>query len=594
MEERPAEIPDGYSFQRYNYDGDHADIEPSASGVLGVNGTIVYDARVDICNLKGWGLRLNKIWSDADYMSDRDPAYFAVFIRRNDHGNGLRLVDGTVRQLKYGDKPQTLYWYFRQLESGVSLDDYVIREVRLDGDGWTVDDGVVSGYHQVHPYNDGAHVDFRGTQKGETLSSEFRYTIHYDQGEQAEYSNVRVDTVTNERPGIIIRKQDWQGRPLAGVTFALAEEGGGVIGTFTSDENGEVTTAFLSDNKNYTLTETDTPQNYLGLSGPLTISSGTHGITVSGDAGQEEWYKLRQAQGHNPAVLTVKNRPRVFRAIKTDLGTGNPLPGVSFALHKQVTVDGVTMFEINPMRGYENLVSGENGVIPKLDRTLPAGTYQLKEKEVPTGYQAVGNIEFTVSATGRVSLLDRHPPEVTLTESENPSDGSGVLTMTIPNRPLIPVTLKKTVSGNMGDRSEAFDFTIEAYSDETCTQKLASVTAQRTGAQTDNLGIGSFPAGVYLKITESVSSGMDYITAASVGSEPPVDGSTESRRDIVFRIDPLTEGQTAINVFFANYAHITVDTGILLDNVPYLAMLALAMLCLVAHVLNGRWRKKKG
>ena len=256
------------------------------------------------------------------------------------------------------------------------------------------------------------------------------------------------------------------------------------------------------------------------------------------------------------------------------------------------------MFEINPMAGYENLVSDENGVIPKLDRTLPAGIYQLKEKRTPTGYQAVGNIEFTVSATGMVSLLPQHPQEVTLTETDDQSDGSAILTMTISNRPLIPVTLKKTVSGNMGNITEEFGFKIEVYSDEACTQKLEgtgwSSTAKRTGAQTDNLGIGHFPAGVYVKITESVSSGMDYITAAGVGSEPPVDGSTASQREIVFPVDPLAEGQTAINVFFANYAHISVDTGILLDNVPYLAMLALAMLCLAAQFLNGRWRRKKG
>ncbi len=604
-EERPGEIPDGYSFQKYVYDTDHAREETGSSGAQGVNGTIVSgaDAKVDICNLKGWGLRLNKFWSDADYMSDRDPAYFAVFIKRNDNqgsgvGDGhITLVADTVRQLKYGDKPQTLYWYFEHLEPGVDMDHYIIREVWLKGTGWTVDEnGVVSGYdeHDVHAYHENAQITFAGRQKGETVPSEFTYTVHYQQGTQAEYSNVRVDTVTNERPGIVIRKIKWNSQPLPGVTFALAEDNGNVIGTFTSDEDGAVTTAFLSNNKNYTLTETGTPQGYLGLNAPLIISSGTDGkITVSSDAGSD-WYVLVQALGNRPAVLTVKNRPYIFRAIKTDQSTEYPLPNVSFELHKQVTVGDVTAFDLDPMPGYENLISDVDGLIPKLDNTLPAGTYQLKEKGAPTGYQAVDNIEFTVSATGRVTLLPRHPPEVTLTESEDSADGPMIFTMTIPNRPLIPVTLKKTVSGNMGNRSEVFDFTIEAYSDETCTQKLGSVTVQRTGDQTDNLGIGSFPAGVYLKISESVSSGIDYITVAGVGSEPPVDGSTKSRRVFVFPVVPLAEGQTAINVFFVNYAHITVDTGVSLDGMPYFVLLALAVLCLAAQVLNGRWRKKKG
>ena len=109
--ERSDEVPDGYSFQRYVYNGNNSDAEED----VGVGGIIAADAdsHVIVNNLKGWGLRVNKVWRDADYMSERDPVYFAVFTKGENEV--LNLIDGTVKQIPYGAKPQTLYWYFAHL-----------------------------------------------------------------------------------------------------------------------------------------------------------------------------------------------------------------------------------------------------------------------------------------------------------------------------------------------------------------------------------------------------------------------------------------------------------------------------------------------
>ena len=103
--ERANDIPDGYSFQKYEYNCAFYDDEEE-----GVHGSVSAEGRHDVTvrNLKGWGLRVNKIWTDADYMAERDATYFAVFTL-SDSGVPT-LVDGTVRRMAYGPaNTQTLY-----------------------------------------------------------------------------------------------------------------------------------------------------------------------------------------------------------------------------------------------------------------------------------------------------------------------------------------------------------------------------------------------------------------------------------------------------------------------------------------------------
>lgn len=464
VEERPSEIPDGYSFQRYeNYKNEddsgisHAELVDQ-NGISGVNGTAVANAdpNVDIRNLKGWGLRINKIWSDADYMSHRDPTYFAVFIQEN-HNNGqgngdghITLVPGTVRRLSYGETPQTLYWYFDSLAANTGIDDYIIREVRLSGDGWTVnDDGVVEGIesNDVHPIHNDGKLKISGTQKGESSSDEFEYTVLYETGDVTADSNVRVDTATNDRPGIELKKTQWDGEtPLPGAVFELKDSSGSLIGTFTSGSDGLITTAFLRDGVDYILTETDAPQGWYGVPAQVTIRQTGNTVTVSGV--DEAYYEVGIQQG--TPVLTVKNRPYTLRAVKKDGDTERPLPGVVFDLHRQVTVGDVTTIDINPMPGYQGLRTDDNGIIPKIDETLPAGTYELREKNRPSGYEALsGYIHFTVSETGEIDLIGTDqmpvPDGVTLeaVESEDP-DGTLSYVLTVRNYMLMDISLRKT------------------------------------------------------------------------------------------------------------------------------------------------------
>lgn len=369
--EPPAKIPDGYSFQRYELNGQAA-TTPAAQGVWGTIST-ESNSEVVVRNLKGYGLRMNKTWSDAEYMAEREPTYFAVYV---ENSSDPVLVGGSVRQLPYTAKPQTLYWYFQTLIPGTYLNQYVIREVKISGGTPVVDDeGVVTNADEltIEPLPHGAEFSLNGKQKGETEESPFEYTVLYENLEQKD--NVRMQEVTDNRPGVILKKMQWDGTtPLAGAEFTLEDNNGNLIGTFTSDENGLISVAFLRDNVPYTLTETGTPQGWYGLQAPLIITLNEGSITVDG-AGQEEYYIIDN-QSATPS-LTVKDRPYTFQAVKKDADTLLPLKDVKFALHKQVEVGGVITIDLNPMPGYENLSTDANGLIPQIDNTLPPGTYEM-------------------------------------------------------------------------------------------------------------------------------------------------------------------------------------------------------------------------
>ena len=357
----------------------------------------------------------------------------------------MTMVPGTLYCMPYTAKPQTLYWYFPRLPVAgtTGLNDFVIREVKItEGTPEVNAEGAVTNVTDLICDVVETTVVLGGKQKGETSSSTFKYTVTYEEGEIAQDSNVRVDTVTNDRPGIILKKEDWNGQALAGAVFTLKDNDGNLIGTFTSDENGLITTAFLSADKPYTLAETQVPKPYHGLEKPLTIVWSSGNVAVTGEAETEGYYSIRQASGNTLAMLTVKNRKFTLKAVKKDADTGAPLSGVTFALHKQHTVGGVTQFDTEPMAGYEALVTNEDGVIPLITEALAAGTYQLREKQPRAGYMALpAYIHFTVSDTGMVSL-GTVPDGVSLNRAEA-EDGTLKYELVIENHQNANVQLKK-------------------------------------------------------------------------------------------------------------------------------------------------------
>ena len=441
--ERSSEIPDGYSFQKYAYydPADSSSMTEFRDAEDGVSDVIVsdHDSHVDVCNLKGWGLRMNKTWEDQNYMTQRDDVYFAVFVK--DNNQQYTMIENTMRKLN--QKENSLYWYFPHLPIQAPFEQYVVRELKLENP--TIDDNnYVTHYDSMQILEDNDEMILNGLQKGESQTGSYTYHVHYENGALNTDSNVYTIPVSNLRPGIEIIKQDEQGHPLSNATFTLSNSSQ-LIGTFTSDENGTVTKAFLKNHEPYILQETKSPDGYLGLQEEIQLQWENGNLEISGI--DEEEYTLIHNTGDMPKLI-LKNHAYSFHAIKKDAQTNQPLQGVKFALYKQHTVDGVVSINPVPIPGYENLITDENGIIPSIDHTLSPGTYELREKQTLTGYQLLTDyIRFTISKTGKISLQS-DLNDVSLRQEKNNSEQIEY-TLTVLNSQKRNVRFKKVDIANV-------------------------------------------------------------------------------------------------------------------------------------------------
>lgn len=385
VEERPWEIPEGYSLWEYELDVGDGTKQTGKTPPRGVVDIEHQDPVITVRNVKGFGLTVNKVWTDKDFITERDPIYMAVYRKNTDNSltligdkfdgnttyytmaevNGAeeytpvtdpvatdfdkyyvataydtdnnpiayRHVEVTLRKLT-NDKTR-LYWYFEKLITGADFNDYVVREVTLDENHipTVIDtDGYVWDVYEdaITPKEDNETIEVAGKLRGTTTKQNYTYTIDYQQGTIDEnQSNIRTDTVTNSRPGIKIKKTDMDGNPLEDANFTLSMQdlSGSNAYTpldFTSDETGMVTTAYLPDGT-YTLSETKSPTGYLGMQNPLTITQttvdGEKTVTVTG--GDEGMYEyVPDPSDENIGTLIVKNQLYAFRIRK--LGMARP------------------------------------------------------------------------------------------------------------------------------------------------------------------------------------------------------------------------------------------------------------------------------
>ena len=452
--ERYSEIPDGYSRIKYTLYDDKNDPE----GVDYTNraiGEVDYgkDPLVEVHNVKGYAIRIYKEWSDEKFMSDRDSTYFAAYI-------GNELLTDSVYELPYYD--DTLYWYFENLRPGTTLEDYHIYEVAIS-DPVVDADGIVTSWSSISPVLDGQDITLNGTLGGEPTAQPVTYTASYS----STYSNnnMRVDTITNDRPGITIYKEDMHDHKMANAYFNLRDDHGNLIGTFVSDENGKVTVAYLRKNVDYTLEETKSPQGYHGLDNPLTLrlnNDGTVTVIAASDIDNRR-IEVDNRDIENPTV-TVKNIKYDFTITKRDKITHDPIQGVKFELHKQRTVGGVTVVDFHPIPGYENLLTDANGIVPRIDSSLPAGTYELREVETPATHHSLNYyVMFTVTDTGDIKINSVHPEIILDVEEGETELGEKRLyyTLYIDNIPISDdFTITKEVRGNLGNKMDEFPVTV--------------------------------------------------------------------------------------------------------------------------------------
>lgn len=443
------------TYGRHPEEGNTVTAEPISDTIADKTETPV----IEIRNQKGWGLTAKKEWTDKDFMI-HDPIYMAVYLD-DGHGNPENPIDGTVRKLNTGDKE--IYWFFQDLKINGephSFNEYLVREVVLTGTP-SVDEstGVVTGYDTIIPVDEGESIEVSGkTHSGNTRTE--TYTVNYDIGTSTgENQNIRTDIVTNSRPGIQIYKTDWwETKKLSGAVFTLKDSEGKDVGydSYTSDSNGLVTTAYLSEGT-FTLDEIKTPADYVALDEPITIKvtetepsdydltveagTTTYYITLIGPRG---FYETTPATESSMARITVKNRTlKELKVVKVDGETKAPISGVHFALYDQVKdSEGNVRPAYNPKTGYDDIATNNEGILTEITESLAPGTYYLREKAAPSGYKMLAeDLCFTIGQNGTVTINNSGYSSWLTRDTSLP--GTVSYLMSIENTPL-GITIRKT------------------------------------------------------------------------------------------------------------------------------------------------------
>ena len=178
-----------------------------------------------------------------------------------------------------------------------------------------------------------------------------------------------LEFFNQQRPGLLIQKVDKEGNGIEGVKFNVKVKDGSDIGTFTTDENGEIFIPDL-DAGWYTVTETFVPGRYI-------LDPTPHDVLLeegaSGDG--KAYYTLRLENKRTPELTIYKK----------DSIVGGPVEGAKFQIW--YAGDGEAAGSLEDLGIY---YSDENGQInlgkTENDRLKP-GWYQVTELEAPDGYQ---------------------------------------------------------------------------------------------------------------------------------------------------------------------------------------------------------------
>ena len=406
VEERDYEIPKGYTL-RLSDGYSRVDAGHEQTGGAPITGHIEKDddPAIEVRNQKGWGLTVEKVWTDADFMARHGDIFFAVY-RRGQAGQADQLVEGTVRRLPAN--ASSIYYFFENLAANVPFESYVVAEVLVTGE-LTIDaSGAVTGCDTVTPIAEGGALNLGGQPVGgEYAESGYEYTVHYKQGELTDRNeNVRTDTVTNARPGIALYKTDWTGAKLAGAAFTLKDAEGHDVAAekYISDADGLITIAYLPEGA-YTLAEIEPPKGFASMPQALTIQVGADGSIVALTGAEDYFTQIAIAEGAMAATIQIKNKPTGLQVRKIDAETREAIAGVHFALYMEVTTtDGALRKDYLPLAGYEDLVTDASGILEAITMDLGARAYYLTETQAD-GYTLLEeDLRFVIGEDGSVTV----------------------------------------------------------------------------------------------------------------------------------------------------------------------------------------------
>ena len=161
------------------------------------------------------------------------------------------------------------------------------------------------------------------------------------------------------------------------------------------------------------------------------------------------------------------------------------------------------------------------------------------------------------------------------------------------------IKLKKLVTGSMGDKQKKFHFTISIQKDsENATFKVDSTSdsTSKTGSATVDLAnneessLTEIPVGATVTITEDDYSGDNggYTTTYEIDGSAS-DGT--ARVATISNIQAKDDATSAHEIVFTNNKEAIPDTGITVDSLPFITLLALSIAGGIFYLLS-RYKKR--
>ena len=249
---------------------------------------------------------------------------------------------------------------------------------------------------------------------------------------------VDVVSMTDSETVFKVQKIDKDTKtPVSNATFKILDTDENTITEWTTDGTVKTFRGILDVEKDYILRETSVPENYEKMP-DITFSLNADGSVQIG----EETSEYLELDGGVLNILEEKMHVK-FRKVDTN---GNPVTGAGFTLTGQGTVQFTETWTSD---GTDHTITG-----------IKPGRYTLEETTPPTGFVAISPVTVDIDEYGTVTVTD------TVNEEKVKVDNNDVSVVVITNKYADrKLSVKKTVSGNMGNKTKKFDFTLTLTGD---------------------------------------------------------------------------------------------------------------------------------